>query len=87
MMSLSILPIHKTTLKRLKKVLGNLREHQLFAKALKGKILKTSVESFGQQICKGGRTLIDAKLKAIRDWAIPKDVEGVRSFLGFEDYY
>ena len=28
-----------------------------------------------------------AKLKAVRDWATPEDVKGVRSFLGFANYY
>ena len=47
------------------KILGNLREHQLFAKANKCKILKTSVEFLGQQICRGGMTPTKAKLKAV----------------------
>ena len=40
-----------------------------------------------QQICRGGMTLIEAKLKAIQDWATPEDVKGVRSFVGFANYY
>ena len=46
----------------LRKVLGKLREHKLFAKASKCKILKTSVELVGQQICRGGMTPTKAKL-------------------------
>ena len=71
----------------LRKVLKKLREHQLFAEASKCEILKTSVEFFGQQICRGGMTPIEAKLKAVRDWATPQDVKGVRFFLGFANYY
>ena len=71
----------------LRKVLGKLKEHQLFVKASKCEILKTSVEFLGQQICRGGMTLIEAKLKAVQDWATPQDVKGVRSFLGFANYY
>ena len=74
-------------LAHIKKVLGKLREHQLFAKASNCEILKTSVEFLGQQICKGGMTPTEAKLKAVRDWATPQDVKGVRSFLGFTNYY
>ena len=70
----------------LRKVLDKLREHQLFVKASKCEILKTSVEFLGQQICRGGMTLTEAKLKAVRDWATPQDVKGVRSFLGFANY-
>ena len=49
----------------LRKVLGKLREHQLFAKAGKCEILKTSVEFLSQYICKGGMTPTEAKLKAV----------------------
>ena len=50
-------------------------------------MLKTSVEFLGQQISRGGMTPTEAKLKAVHDWATPKDVKGVRSFLGFANYY
>ena len=68
-------------------MLGKLREHQLFAKASKCEILKTSVEFLGQQICKGGMTPTEAKLKAVRHWATPRDIKGVRHFLVFVNYY
>ena len=71
----------------LRKILGKLREHQLFAKASKWEILNTSIEFLGQQICKSGMTPTEAKLKAVRDWATPQDVKGVRSFLGCANYY
>ena len=71
----------------LRKVLGKLREHKLYAKASTCEMLKTSVEFLGQQISKGGMTPTEAKLKAVRDWATPEDVKGVRSFLGFANYY
>ena len=32
-------------------------------------------------------TRTEAKLKAVRDWATPQDVKGVRSFLGVANYY
>ena len=56
-------------------------------KASKCEILKTSVEFLGQQICRGGMTPTEAKLKAVQDWATPQDVKGVRSFSGFTNYY
>ena len=71
----------------LRKVLGKLREPQLFAKANKCEILKTSVEFLSQQIRRGGMTPIEAKLKAVRDWATPQDVKGIQSFLEFANYY
>ena len=71
----------------LRKVLTKLREHRLYAKANKCDILKTSVEFLGQQIQQGGMTLMEGKLKAIRDWGTPKNMQDVRSFLGFANYY
>ena len=67
--------------------MGKVKEHQLFAKASKCEILKRSIEFLGQQICRGGMTPTEAKLKAVRDWATPRDVKGVQSFLGFTNYY
>ena len=52
-------------IEHLRKVLGKLREHKLYAKASKCEILKTSVEFLGQQICRGGMTFTEAKLKAV----------------------
>ena len=49
----------------LQKVLGKLREHKLYAKASNVKILKTSMEFLGQQICRGGMIPTEAKLKAV----------------------
>ena len=49
----------------LRKVLGKLQEHKLYAKASKCEILKTSVEFIRQQICRGGMTPTEAKLKAV----------------------
>ena len=45
----------------LRKVLGKLREHKLYAKASKCEMLKTSVEFLGQQISKGGMTPTEVK--------------------------
>ena len=70
----------------LKKALKKLRVHQLFVKASKCEILKTSIEFLGQQICRGGMTPTEAKLKAIPDMATQQDVKRVRSFLGFVNY-
>ena len=71
----------------LRKVLGKLRHHQLFAKASKCDILKTSVEFLGQQIYAGGMTPTEAKLKAVRDWSVPQNIKDIRPFLGFANYY
>ena len=59
----------------------------MYAKASKCEISKIFVEFLGQQICRGGMTPTEAKLKVFQDWGTPKDVKGVRSFLGFIYYY
>ena len=59
----------------------------MYVKVSKCEILKTSVEFLGQQICRGGMTPTEAKLKAVQDSATPEDVKGIRSFLGFANYY
>ena len=59
----------------------------MYAKESKCEITKTSVEFLGQQICRGGMTPTKVKLKAVQDWATPEDVKGMRSFLGFANYY
>ena len=56
----------------LRKVLGKLREHKLYAKASKCEMLKTSVEFLGQQICRGGMTPTEAKLKAVHEIGLPQ---------------
>ena len=71
----------------LRKVLGKLREHRLYAKASKREFVKSSIEFLGQQITSSGMTATEAKLRAVRDWARPGNVYDVRSFLGFANYY
>ena len=71
----------------LRKVLGKLREHRLYAKASKCEFVKSSIEFLGQQITSSGMTPTEAKLRAVRDWARPGNVHDVRSFLGFANYY
>ena len=44
-------------------------------------------EFLGQQIYKGDMTPAEEKLRAIQDWVTLEDVKGIRSFLGFTNYY
>ena len=45
------------------------------------------VEFFGQWVTPQGTSLLKEKLKAVRSWDRPQTVKGVRSFLGFTNYY
>ena len=56
---------------------------KLYANACKCEILKTSIEFLGLQICRGGMTPTEAKLKVVRDWATPEDdIKSVQVHLG-----
>ena len=73
--------------KHLEKVLQVLMKHWLYAKASKCEIFKHSVEFLGQQICGGGMTPIEGKLKVVRDWSKALNIKDIWSFLGFANYY
>ena len=66
----------------LRSVLSILRKDQLYAKASKCEFVTTTVEFLGQQVSGGGISPTEAKIKAIRDWAMPQNVKDVRSFSG-----
>ena len=71
----------------LRKVFTRLRKHRLFAKATKCQVAVKTIDFLGQHITPGGMSPQDQKLKAVREWETPTDVRGVRSFLGFTNYY
>ena len=73
--------------KHLEKVLQVLRKHRLYTEASKCEIFKHLVEFLCQQICGGGMTPTEAKLKAVRDWSKPQNIRDIQSFLGFANYY
>ena len=77
----------KEHVEHMRKVLGKLRKHRLYAKASKCEFVKLSIEFLGQQITSSGMTPTEAKLRAVRDWARPRNVHDVRSFFGFANYY
>lgn len=74
--------IHSANLKEhadhLREMLQRLREHRLYAKASKWDWVRMSVDFLGQKIVGGGMTLVEAKLKAVCDWATPKAVKYVQ---------
>ena len=64
-----------------------LKIHHLFAKSSKRSIIVREVEFLGQWITPQGAAPTREKLKAVAEWEIPQDLKGVRSFLGFANYY
>ena len=45
------------------------------------------VEFLGQWITPQGAALVREKIKVVAEWEAPQDLKGVRSFLGFANYY
>jgi len=68
-------------------VLERLREHDLYLKAEKCKFDIQEVEFLGLIIKLDQLTMDPTKLAGIREWPAPTTVKGVRSFLGFGNFY
>ena len=69
------------------KVLEALRRHCLYVKVSKCSILEEEVEFLGQWITPQGAAPLKQKMRAIVEWEAPQDLKGVRSLLGFANYY
>ncbi len=70
-----------------KKVLQRLEDNDLFAKPEKCTFSVQEVEFLGMIVSRDGIKMDDAKVQAIKEWPIPKNVRGVRSFLGLANFY
>ena len=64
-----------------------LREHKLYAKFSKCEFFQDKIQYLGHVITKEGISVDPDKIKAINDWPVPKDVTGIRSFMGITGYY
>lgn len=78
------LPTHQ---ERTRRILQRLRESDLFLKPEKCHFDVTEVEFLGMIIRPDHVAMDPAKLDGIRDWPTPTSVKGVRSFLGFGNFY
>lgn len=67
--------------------LGRLIEAGLKCKLSKCSFAGDSVKCLGQVVSKDGITIDEDKLQAIRDLPRPMDATGVRSFIGFVNYF
>jgi hypothetical protein len=68
-------------------ILARLYENDLFLKAEKCKFNMKEVEYLGLIISKNKIAMDPTKLAGICDWPAPMNVKGVRSFLGFRNFY
>ena len=74
-------------LEHIKQVLERLRAHHLWVKAEKCEFFKDQVAFLGYVVGNGELGMDPAKVHSILDWARPKTVRQVRSFLGFCNFY
>ncbi|KAJ3550673.1 hypothetical protein NMY22_g304 [Coprinellus aureogranulatus] len=68
-------------------VLTRLRKHDLYLRPEKCEFEKTEIEYLGLVIRKGEIRMDPAKVEAVRNWPIPKNLREVRGFLGFANFY
>ena len=71
----------------LRLVLEALRKHKLYARPKKCAFDQKEVEFCGYIVGNGVIRMLDRKVKAIRDWPTPKNVQEVRQFFGLANYY
>lgn len=68
-------------------VLNILKQHQFVANGKKCAFGKHQVEYLGHVISKAGVAVDPAKVSSVLQWPVPKNVKGVRGFLGLTGYY
>ena len=77
----------KEHLQRLDLVFQILEKANLKLKPSKCKLLRHSVNFLGHTISAEGIAPKDEKIKAVRDWPVPKTVAELQTFLGFASFY
>ncbi|KAA0060640.1 uncharacterized protein E6C27_scaffold22G005260 [Cucumis melo var. makuwa] len=71
----------------LQKIFQKLKENQLYVKREKCSFAQERINFLGHVIECGRIGMEEGKIAAIRDWAMPKSVSELRSFLGLANYY
>jgi hypothetical protein len=71
----------------LRKVLQRLRDCQMYAKLSKCEFYISEVLFLGHIINREGLAIDPKKVTANLDWKAPKDVRGIKSFIGMAGYY
>ena len=74
-------------LERLKQVLVRLRRANLKLKAKKCFLFRQEVEYLGHVVSREGVKPLTSKISALKHWAVPVNLEELRSFLGLACYY
>ena len=68
-------------------ILAVLREHKLYADLKKCEFHKDHMTFVGYMVSKEGIGMDPAKVSAILEWPIPKNVKEVQFYLGFANIY
>ena len=74
-------------LEHLETVLKLLRENKFYAKESKCDFNKPELRFLGHIVGRNGLRVDDTKLAVIKEWATPRDVGQLRSFLGLSNYF
>ncbi|XP_057416454.1 uncharacterized protein LOC130711034 [Lotus japonicus] len=77
----------KLHLQQLHTVLERLREQKLVANRKKCTFAQGAVEYLGHIVSHEGVAMDPSKVQSITEWPTPKNVKGVRGFLGLTGYY
>lgn len=73
-------------LRHLHLVLSTLAEHQLFANLKKCEFGRHEIAYLGHVISQQG-VFDQEKVRAMKEWSIPKNLRELRGFLGLTEYY
>ena len=74
-------------LKHLREVLTRLRKHELQAKLQKCKFMRKEIVFIGHLVSAEGLRPNPEKIRAIKEWGVPRKAKEVRSFVGLCSYY
>ncbi|KAL0420988.1 UNVERIFIED_CONTAM: Retrovirus-related Pol polyprotein from transposon.6 [Sesamum latifolium] len=69
------------------KVLGLLREHQLYAKHSKCSFAQQQIDYLGHVISEEGVATDPQKIEYMKEWPLPTSIKALRGFLGLTGYY
>ena len=75
---------HTETLRR---VIQILIDHRLFAKAKKCEFYLPEIDLLGVKVSAQGFRMEEKKVMEVQEWRPPRNVRGVREFLGFINFY
>lgn len=77
----------KAHMEQLEEVLKLLDQHQLVANRKKCSFGQRTIEYLGHLIHEKGVAVDPSKVQSVLKWPIPRNVKGVRGFLGLTGYY